>query len=179
MKASLLMLSAAIAVCVLPSPALPQLGGLAPYRPNMDFPPNWDPGPSGARPVRPSGPVPPINPFLRQNQGRPPNPVGPHGILPPEPGVGGIIDQGQSGNSNPPPSAQIPPEVLGQLTNPVVPKIDPPFVPAQLPGAAAAQQPRPAAPPWQGWEWVAIGIGVLCLLACLLRNSVERKRTAR
>ena len=180
MKASLWMLSAAIAVCVAHAAALAQgPGGLGPWRPNMDVPPNWQPGPGGTWPYRPSGPVLPNNPFLRTHQGRPLNSVGPHGILPPEPGVGGIIDQGQSGNSNLGAPAQIPPEVLRQLTNPVLPQIDPPFAPAKLPRAATAQQPPPAASPWQFWGWVAAGIFVLSLLACLLRDYVERKHTAR
>jgi len=179
-KASLVMLSAGLAVCVAHAAALAQgPGGLDPLRPNMDFPPNWQPGPGGTWPSRPSGPVLANNPFLRKNQGRPLNSVGPHGILPPEPRVGGTIDQGQSGNSNPTAPAQIPPEVLRELTKPVVPKMDPPFEPAKLPGAAAAQQPPPAAFPWQFWGWVAAGIGVLSLLARLLRDDVERKHTAR
>jgi hypothetical protein len=85
--------------------------------------------------------------------------------------VGGIIDQGQSGKSNPSTPPQIPPEVLRQLTNPVIPKIDPPFQPAHLPGAAAVQQPPPAAVPWQFWGWLAAGIFILSLLALLLRKG--------
>lgn len=185
MKVRLWMLSAVLAVCVLAGPAFPQPGGLGPWRPNMDIPSNWQPGPGGTRPYRPSGPLLPNNPFLRYNQGRPPNAPslsfgsGPHGILPSEPGVGGIIDQGQRGNSNPGASAPIPPEVLRQLANPVVPRIDPPFEPARLPRAVPAQQPPPAAPPWQGWGWVAAAIFVLTLLILLLRGDVERKDTAR
>jgi len=44
----------------------------------------------------------------------------------------------------------------------------------------AAPRPEPfAAPSWQGWAWVAAGIGVLCLLARLLRDYAARKHTAR
>jgi hypothetical protein len=93
--------------------------------------------------------------------------------------VGGTIDQGQGGNANPGAPAQIPPEVLMQLTNPVVPKIDPPFEHAKLPGAAAAQQLPPAAAPWRFLGWAAAGIFVLGLLARLLRDYVGRKHTAR
>jgi hypothetical protein len=166
------MLSAAIAVCVAHAAALAQ----GPYRPNMDIPPNWQQGPGGTRPYQPKGPVLANNPFLQKNQGRQPNSVGPHGILPPEPRVSGTIDQGPSGNSNP---AQIPPEVVRQLTTPVVPKIDLPYAPPKLPGTAAAQQPPPAVFPWQFWGWVAAGIFVLSLLARLLHDYVARKQTAR
>ena len=103
------------------------------------------------------------------------------GILPAEPRPSDFIDQGPSGNPNPG-AAPVPPAVLRELTNPVVPKIEPPFEPANLPGAALARQAPPAAPPWQGWEWVAAaaaGIFVLGLLARLLRAYVERKDTSR
>jgi hypothetical protein len=121
MKASLCMLSAAIAVCVAHAAALAQgPGGLDPWRPDMNFPPNWQPGPGGTWPYRPSGPVLPNNPFLQKNQGGWLNPVGPHGMFPREPRVSDFIDQGQRSKPNPSVPVQIPPEVLrleGVLNN--------------------------------------------------------------
>jgi hypothetical protein len=189
MKASFRMLSAAVVVCVAHAAALAQYPGrLDTYRPNMDIPPNWQSGPGGTWPVRPSGPVGPQGPngpnipgigrgFFGSESG--PGSFSPQpGIIPREPRPSDFIDQGRSGNSNPG-AAQIPPELLSQLTIPVVPKIEPLFAPAPLPGAAPARPVPPAAPPWQGWVWVAAGIGVLCLLARLLRTYAERKDTAR
>lgn len=174
MKASLWMLLAAIAACVLPEPILAQVGG-QPWRPDMSIPPNWQPGPGGTRPFLPSGPVLPNNPFFPQSPGRPLDPVGPHGILPPEPQVGAIIAQGQRGNSNPAP-IPISPELLRQLTNPEIPRNNPPFSPVNLP---PAHPPPPPGPSWEGWEWAVIGVGVLCLLGRLTRDYVARKETAR
>jgi hypothetical protein len=172
MKTNLWMLSAAIALCVLPGPDLAQVGG-QPWRPDMSIPPNWQPGPGGTRPYLPSGPALPNNPFFPQSPG-PLNPVGPHGILPPEPRVGAFIDPGQNGTPNPAPN-QISLEVLRQLTDPELPRIAPPFEPVKLP---AAQPPLPALPSWEGWEGAVIGIGILCLLARLLRDSNARKDMA-
>jgi hypothetical protein len=79
-KASLWMLSAAIAVCVLPGYALSQPGGLDIWRPNMDIPSNWQPGPGGTQPVLPSGPVFPNNQFGSQRQATPLGSSGPISI---------------------------------------------------------------------------------------------------
>jgi len=191
MKASFCMLSAAVVVCVAHAAALAQYPGrLDPYRPNMDIPPNWQSGPGGTWPVRPSGPVGPQGPngpnipgigrgFFGSESG--PGSFSPQpGILPRELNVRDFLDPRENGNPTPNPgAAQVSPEVLSQLTNPVVPKIEPPFAPAPLPGTAPARPAPPAAPPWQGWAWVAAGVGVLCLLACLRRRCTERKHTAR
>jgi hypothetical protein len=170
MKARLCLLSAAIAVCVLPAAALAQPGGLGPYRPDMSFPPNWQPGPGGTRPVLPSGPLPPNNPLLV------PGTSGPGGILPPEPGVGAVLDQRQGGNPNPD-AARLAQEAASQLTNPVVPKFEPLFDPAYQPGAARVWHEPPAESSWQGWEWAAACGGGLCLLARVLGGGAARKQT--
>ena len=178
MKESLFILSAAIALCVAHAAVLAQYpGGPSVYRPNMDIPPNWQPGPGRTWPIRPSGPVPPDNPFLRNNQGRPLNAPGPHGIIPPEPQISGIIDQGQNANSGVP--AQVPPSLVMQLTPPVVPNIHPPFEPVKLPLVPPAGHEPFAAPSWPHWPWVAASVFVLCLLALLLRDYVARKHTVR
>jgi hypothetical protein len=90
--------------------------------------------------------------------------------------VSDFIDQGQRGNPNPG-VPQILPEVLRQLANPVIPKFEPPLPPANLPGPVPGRQVPPAAPPWEGWEWWVAGIGVLLLLARLLRDNTAQKET--
>ena len=175
---SLWMLSAAIALCVADAAAQAQYpSGPNVYRPNMDIPANWQPGPGRTWPIRPSSPVPPDNPFLRNNQGLPRNAPGPHGIIPPEPRINGIIDQGQNANSGVP--AQVPPSLVMQLTPPVVPNIHPPFEPVKLPLVPPAGHEPFAAPSWPHWPWVAASVFVLCLLALLLRDYVARKHTVR
>jgi hypothetical protein len=50
MKASICMLSAVVVICVANAAALAQYpGGPDPWRPDLSFPPNWQPGPGGAR----------------------------------------------------------------------------------------------------------------------------------
>ena len=171
MKASPCLLSVALVVCVLPGPALAQPGRLDAWRPDMTPPPNWQPG-GAKRPSWPSRPLGlPDNPLLRLSSG------GPHGIIPREPRVSDFIDQGQRGNPNRG-APQISVEALRQLANPVVPKIETPFAPANLPRAVPVRQVPPAAPPWQGWEWWAAGLGVLLLLGRVLRDDPARKEPA-
>jgi hypothetical protein len=205
MKVSLSILSAAVALCVAHAAALAQHPGAPnPWRPDLSFPPNWQPGPGGAPfgrqgPLGPQGPVGPQGPGLNipgfgsgyfgseSGPGSfPPLP----GTTPPEPNVRAIIKQMEEANGavpapNPGGSAQISPAELEQILNQPKPdfsKMDfPKFEPARLPADAPARHEPPAAPPWQGWGWVAAaaGIFVLGLLARLLRDYVERKHTAR
>jgi hypothetical protein len=204
MNARLSMLSAAIAVCVAHATALAQYpGGLNPYRPDLSFPPNWQPGPGGApfgrtglagrtgfagRPgfLGRQGPglhIPGIGSGWFGSESGPGSISPQPGIIPPEPNVRAILDRMQKSNAagpttNPGAPAPISPAVLEQLANP--PKVDfPKFAPANLPGAAPARQVPPAAPFRPHWGWVAAGIFVLCLLAYVLRDYAARKDAAR
>ena len=205
MKTSLVMLSAAIAVCVAHAAALAQYpGGPNPWRPDLSFPPNWQPGRGGPFGLQgPSGPQSPVGPqgpglnipgigsgyFGRESGPGSSSPL--PGTTPPEPNVRYIIKQMEKANGpvltpNPGGSARIPRAVLEQILNPPKPdfsKMDfPKFEPARLPGGMSPPGNNLRGAPWQGWEWVvaaAAGVFVLGLLARLLRDYVERKHTAR
>jgi hypothetical protein len=129
-----------------------------------------------ASPFGPQSPCWPPDPFDPQCPWGPQSSYGPHGIIPGELRVAHFLDHKQNGNSSSGASAQMPAEVLTQLVNP--PKIDPPFEPVTRPGVAPTRHKPFAAPSWLRWEWMA-GLFVLILLACLLRNYIKRKPTAR
>jgi hypothetical protein len=197
MKAGLCLLLAVIANCLYPAVAQPQpqypgapslwpgprrspeqnLGPNSPYNPGSPFGLRnpYDPQHridtlklhSQPNPFGSDGPP---NPFGPPSLAGPPSSAGPHGVIPPEPRVEGVIDQGKNGAATPAPIVPVP--EFAQPLNPAL-TIQPGLPPAQPPVAAEP----PVAPPGPGWEWVALGIGVLCLLALLLGASARNPRS--
>jgi hypothetical protein len=178
MKASLCMLSAVIAVGVAHATTLAQ------YRPDLSFPPNWQPGPGGAiayPQARLSGPG--GVPAGSLGAGGPDIPGigkgyfganGPGSITPrpSEPMVGDFL----KGQSNPPPNpgAEIPPAVLESLLNNPKPNLDNIPLP---PPAPVVPRPIPVAErSWLSWDWTA-GILLLCVLSGLFLASSARKQS--
>jgi hypothetical protein len=160
MRASLCVLWASVALCVAHAAALAQPPGGA----NPSYSPFDPSSPGGVR-----------NPFDPPSSGEWQSRFGSYRPVPTEPRAGSFPDQ-QDANPNPGAAAPIPPELISQLINP--PKIDLNFQPAPLPVAGIPRQEPLAAPPWQGWEWVVAGIGVLCLLARIQRDRNARKHPA-
>ncbi len=173
MKVSIWVLSATALMAVAHAAAVAQ------YRPDLTFPPNFQPGPGGVPtgPLGSRGPVltrpkiPGIGDGVFGSQNGP----GSFSPIPSEPRMSDIVNGGNPWAARPKaapaPNAvaptPIPPGVLQQPIN--IPKIDldiplpPPWLPAPV-------VPRPVAvaeSSWFSWKWAA-GIFVGCLLVGLL-----------
>jgi hypothetical protein len=180
-KVSICMLSFGIAVCVAHAPALAQ------YRPDLSFPPNFQPGPGGAPTgaFGPRGPVltRPNIPGIGAGVFGSENGPGSFSPIPSEPRMSDVVNGGNPWaprpGTGPPPSPPapppIPPHVIEMLnTQPVIPS--PPLVVAPWPPVAARPAPV-TAPSRLHWEWLAGIFGVILLL--VLYDCFARKQTAR
>lgn len=183
MKASIWELSAIALITLAPA------AGVAQYRPDLGFPPNFQPGPGGLRsgPLGPGGPGGPVLtrpniPGIGGGVFGSDNGPGSFSPIPPEPRMSDIVNGGnpwaprpRTGPApNPVAPTPIPPGVIEQLTSP---PIIPSLPPVVTPWPPVAPRPEPvAAPPRLPWEWMA-SIFVVILLAALC-EYFARKQTA-
>jgi hypothetical protein len=178
MKASLCLLSAAVAVCVAPA-ATPAQGPGEPWRPDMGFPPNWQPGRGMPGHWRPPT-LRTRSPFDPPNGARSRGAVGSHGVLPGEPRVSDVLRQKQNAPpASPNASAQVPPEALAQVVNP--PKIDPIQLPPAPPDPGVGARVRfeearkPGWPDLPGWLCPAVLAGAGAAAAAAARGRRKRE----